>query len=64
MGKIKAVIDTNIFVSGTISPKGPSRRILELAQEEVFKAVTSVSINKEILSVIHREHIYIKIQSK
>jgi putative PIN family toxin of toxin-antitoxin system len=60
LGKIKAVIDTNIIVSGIISPKGSSRRILELAQEEVFKAVTSVSINKEILSVLHREHIYKK----
>ena len=60
MRKIKAVIDTNIFVSGIISSKGSSRRILELAKEEVFKTVTAASINKEILSVLHREHIYIK----
>lgn len=60
MLKIKAVIDTNIFVSGIISPKGPPRKILELARKEAFKVVTSASINHEILEVLHRDYIYQK----
>ena len=60
MPKIRAVIDTNILVSGVISPKGAPRKILDLAKNEVFKVVTSVSINHEILNVLHREYIYNK----
>ena len=60
MQKINAVIDTNTFVSGIISPKGSPRKVLELARKEVFKAVTSVSINREILEVLHRDYIYVK----
>jgi putative PIN family toxin of toxin-antitoxin system len=53
--KFKAVIDTNTFVSGIISPKGSPRKILELAKKEVFKVVTSVSINREILEVLRKD---------
>lgn len=60
MQKIKAVIDTNTFVSGVISSKGSPRKILELAGKEVFKVVTSASINREILEVLHRDYIYFK----
>lgn len=60
MRKIKAVIDTNVLVSGIISPKGAPRKILNLARKEVFKVVTSVSINHEVLNVLHRNYIYIK----
>lgn len=58
--KIRAVIDTNIFVSGLISPKGAPRKILDLAKKEIFKVVSSVSINHEILNVLHRDYIYLK----
>ena len=60
MAAIRAVIDTNVFVSGVISPKGSPRKILELAREGIFKAVTSISINHEIFEVIHRNYIYNK----
>ena len=60
MRKIRAVIDTNVLVSGVISPKGAPRKILDLARKEVFKAVSSVSINHEILDVLHRDYIYSK----
>lgn len=60
MQKINAVIDTNTFVSGVISSKGSPRKVLELARKEVFKVVTSVSINREILEVLHRDYIYVK----
>jgi len=58
LAAIRAVIDTNVFVSGVISPKGSPRKILELASEGKFRAVTSISINHEILEVLHREYIY------
>ena len=60
MHRIRAVIDTNVFVSGIISTIGSTRKILELAKKEVFKIVTSISINREILEVLHRENIYNK----
>lgn len=60
MRKIRAVIDTNVFVSGAISPKGSPRRILEMAKKKIFETVTSPSINQEILSVLHRDNIYAK----
>lgn len=56
----RIVIDTNVFVSGTISPKGAPRKVLDLARKGAFKVVTSLSINREILEVLHREHIYTK----
>jgi putative PIN family toxin of toxin-antitoxin system len=58
--KIRAVIDTNVLVSGIISPKGAPRKILDLARKEIFEVVSSVSINHEILNVLHRDYIYTK----
>ncbi len=60
MQKIRAVIDTNILVSGTISSKGAPRKILDLARSEAFKVVSSVAINHEVLNVLHRDYIYVK----
>ncbi|MCX5817053.1 MAG: putative toxin-antitoxin system toxin component, PIN family [Proteobacteria bacterium] len=60
MYRIKAVLDTNIIFSGIVSPKGSPRKLLELAKEETFKVVTSILINREILEVLHRGHIYTK----
>ena len=54
MQKINAVIDTNTFVSGVISPKGSPIKILELARKEVFKVVTSASIIREILEILEK----------
>ncbi|MCX5806849.1 MAG: putative toxin-antitoxin system toxin component, PIN family [Proteobacteria bacterium] len=60
MHRIKAVLDTNIIVSGIVSPKGSTRKLLELSKEETFKVVTSILINREILEVLHRNSIYTK----
>jgi uncharacterized protein len=60
MHRIKAVLDTNIIVSGIVSPKGSPRKLLELAKKEIFKVVTSILINREILEVLHRNNIYTK----
>lgn len=58
--KIKAVIDTNVFVSGVISPRGAPREILELAKRGSFKVIISIPIIREILQVLHRDYIYTK----
>jgi hypothetical protein len=58
--KIRVVIDTNVLVSGIISSKGAPRKILNLAKKDIFKVVSSISINHEVLSVLHRDHIYTK----
>jgi predicted nucleic acid-binding protein len=53
MHRIKAVLDTNIIISGIVSPKGSPRKLLELAKEETFKVVTEsfkehgINSNKE-----------------
>lgn len=58
--KLRAVVDTNIFVSGTISSHGIARKILDAIRSGQFILVTSEGINDEILEVLHREHIYEK----
>jgi hypothetical protein len=55
--KLRAVVDTNVIVSGIISPKGAPRKILDLARREIFKVVSSIAINHEILNVLHRDSI-------
>lgn len=50
---IKAVLDTNILVSGLISPKGSPAKILNLWQERKFILVTSQKILKEIKKVLN-----------
>ena len=49
--KIKAVLDTNIFVSG-IHWAGSSERILRGWIEGKFKHITSISIIEEIIKVL------------
>lgn len=58
MRKIRAVIDTNVLVSGIISPKGAPRKVLESARRGLFEVVSSASINHEIFDVLHRDYIY------
>ena len=58
--KIRAVVDTNILVSGTISPLSTPRQVILAAKENQFTLITSFEINEEILSVLHRPHIYEK----
>lgn len=58
--KIRAVVDTNIFVSGVISPNGSPGKVLVAAKENKFILVTSNKINEEVLNVLHRSSIYEK----
>ena len=52
--KIKAVLDTNVFVSGLINPSGAPGYILKALKESRFTLVTSPAINQEILEVLNR----------
>ncbi len=51
---LKAVVDTNIFVSSLLSRKGRPAEILNLWRDARFILVTSPSIISEIKSVLQR----------
>ncbi len=52
--KPRAVLDTNIFVSGLISPHGPPAKILQRLREHEFILITSPPINEGIIAVLNR----------
>lgn len=56
-GKPRAVLDTNVFVSGLISPKGPPAAILRALRSKRFILVSSPPINEEIIEVLNRPYI-------
>lgn len=53
----RAVLDTNVSVSGLISPKGPPAAILRALRAERFILVSSPPINDEIIRVLDRPNI-------
>lgn len=53
----RAVLDTNVFVSGLISPKGPPAAILRALRAQRFILVSSPPINDEIIKVLNRPNI-------
>ena len=53
-GKPRAVLDTNVFVSGLINPKGPPATILRALRSKRFALVSSPPINEEIIEVLNR----------
>ena len=54
---LKAVIDTNQFVSALISKQGPSAQLLDRWREQKFILVTSPEIIAEIKKVLEYPHI-------
>jgi putative PIN family toxin of toxin-antitoxin system len=56
-GKPRAVLDTNVFVSGLINPKGVPAAILTALPSERFTLVSSPPINEEIIEVLNRPHL-------
>ena len=56
-GKPRAVLDTNVVVSGLISPKGPPAAILRALRSKRFILVSSPPINEEIIEVLNRPYI-------
>jgi len=57
-GKPRAVLDTNVFVSALISPKGPPSAVLRALRARRFVLVSSPPINDEIIEVLNRPHIH------
>jgi len=56
-GKLRAVLDTNVFVSGLISPMGKPAAILKALRSMRFTLVSSPPINEEIIEVFDRPRI-------
>lgn len=56
-GKLRAVLDTNVFVSALINPKGPPAAILRVLRSKRFTVISSPPINDEIIEVLNRPHI-------
>ena len=53
----RAVLDTNVIVSGLINAGGPPGAVLRAARERRFRLVTSPAVNEEVLEVISRPHL-------
>jgi hypothetical protein len=51
---LRAVVDTNIFVSGIINPAGPPGQVIKALRDGAFTLVSSSEINEEILEVLSR----------
>ncbi len=56
-GKPRAVLDTNVFVSGLINPKGTPAAILRALRSKRFTLISSPPINEEIIEVLNRPYI-------
>ena len=54
---IRAVLDTNVFVSGLISPQGPPAAILRALRLKRCTLLSSSAINNEIMDVLNRPRI-------
>lgn len=52
--KLRVVLDTNVIVSGFISPHGPPGKILKALRAKHFQLITSSLINNEIMDVMER----------
>lgn len=57
---IKAVLDTNILVSGLISPHGSPAKIINLFGQKKFALVASEKILAELKTVLHYPKIFKK----
>ncbi len=53
-GTTTAVIDTNVFVSGLISKKGPPHQIISLLKKDYFNLIISLSMRRELEEVLRR----------
>ncbi len=52
---MRVVLDTNILVSGVISPGGPPRRLLDGVRAQRFELCSSATLLAELLDVLLRE---------
>src|SRR5690349_14734394 len=59
---MRVVLDTNVLVSGTISPNSPPSRVLDLWQQEEFELIASEDIFDEYQRVLHYPHLAIPLK--
>ncbi len=52
-----AVLDTNLTVSGAISPHGLPNQVLRALQRDAFRLLSSRDLVEEVADVLGREHI-------
>lgn len=60
--RVRAVIDTNLFVSGLFAEKGTTQQLQDLWVAGVFELVVSEKILKEIEKTIRKPYIWDKLQ--
>lgn len=53
---MKAVLDTNILVSGMLNPSGPPGRIIDLMRSGVLEIVVDDRILSEYIDVLRRDY--------
>ena len=53
----RVVLDTNVFISGILSPKGPPGLILKAWEDQIFDLIVSEPILKEMERVLRYEKI-------
>jgi hypothetical protein len=56
-GEIRAVVDTNILVSGLINQAGFPGQVLTAFRSGHFELITSIEINEEVLEVLNQPRI-------
>jgi putative PIN family toxin of toxin-antitoxin system len=56
-GKPRAVLDTNVFISGLINPRGFPAAILKALRARRFTLLSSPPVNEEIIEVLNRPRI-------
>ncbi len=54
---MRIVIDTNVFISAAINPKGAPAKILDAWRDRQFELIISPSIIEEVIEVIKRPSI-------
>lgn len=56
-GPLKAVVDTNLFVSGAISKRGLPAQMLDLWRRRLFLVVATAALTAEVVEVLNRPRI-------
>jgi putative PIN family toxin of toxin-antitoxin system len=60
--KLRGVLDTNLFVSGLISPAGTPNRLISLWEQDRIILLTSSELISEVEDVVNRDYIKRKYQ--
>lgn len=59
---LKAVVDTNIIISGTIKPQGTIGAVLQRLRRRTYMLLLSRATLDEVVAVLHRPHLRRKYQ--